>query len=634
MKHLFALLLLSLPLFAADAFHPATPEELAMKDVPWAPGAPAVLLEWSVRHDDEESHATEYRRIKVLKEEGKKYGDVELISIPRIQNVREIRARTISPSGAITDFNGKVYEKVLLRRGGRRLMQKSFTLPDVQPGSILEYRYTVDWPSSQLKTNRWMLQREIPIAKARFWIRPYRKGISSICLTKGLPPDQSPKNLKDRYEFEIENVPPFEEEPMSPPELELKPRLEFFYTSGSASDYWMMFGINYGKLVEEFIGNRAGIRKAAAELTAGAESPREKLQRLYTRVQQLRNLTYENNKTAQEEKKEKLRDADDIEDVLRSGYGDRIDLNRLFAGLARAAGFEADMMLVSSRDESFLSRALPDADQLTSEIVIVKLDGAERFLDPGTPQNRLGLLPWENTNVPGLRIKLKGSGTWLMTPDQPFGNAVTSRSAELQLVDGVLKGSVTISWRGQEALQRRLESRNEDEAANRKRIEDEVKELLPSGSIVKLQTLSFLDATEEPLVATFAVELPNTGSTTGSRTLLPLSIFALAERNPFSAEKRKYAVYYDFQHQVQDAVTLKLPAGFAIESLPKPVTVDSGASYYVAGWTQKDASVKFERTMTVKTIAVAPQDYPILRKFYGDVAAADQTVVVLKSSGS
>ncbi len=60
------LLLLCL-LFAASAFagpspddfRPATPEELALKDVSYSPGAPAVVLDWYVRHDDIDSRSIE-----------------------------------------------------------------------------------------------------------------------------------------------------------------------------------------------------------------------------------------------------------------------------------------------------------------------------------------------------------------------------------------------------------------------------------------------------------------------------------------------------------------------------------------------------------------------------------------------
>ena len=635
MKRLLLLLLLlvvPVALVAAEEFRPPTPEELAMKDVPWARGAAAVVLDWNVRHNDDESWATESVRIKVLTEEGKKYGSVELFYVPMFHTVRELRARTIAPNGTITPFTGRIYEKPVVKGGGIRWMQKTFTLANVEPGSIIEYRYTNTWPLTQLRTDRWMLQREIPIARASFWIKPYRQNVSSICTTKGLPPDKKVVTFKDHFEFTIEKMAPFESEPLSPPETELKPRVEFFYTSGDATDYWLRFGKERGETIEAFIGDRAAIRKAAAEIIAGADSDEEKLRRLYTRVQQLRNRTFEKEKTEQETEKEKLRESDHIAEVLRVGYGYRSELNQLFIGLARAAGFEADAVLVSCRDEYFLSRSTPDARQLPGTIAVVKTGGAERFLDPGTPKNPYGLLSWDISAAPAIRLKPKTSGTWITTPDLPYTNAVTSRSADVRLADGALKGTATITYRGQEALIRRLESLNEDESENRKRLEKEAKALFPEGSVVRLTDVRNLDATDDPLIVSLDIELPNLAAVTGSRVLLPLSLFTTTAANPFVTERRKYPVYLRYQQQVHDRVTLHVPAGFAVENVPKNATADVGACGYSTSWKEATDEVTFERRLTLKTVIVTPEYYAPLRKFYGDVFTSDQATLVLKRS--
>jgi hypothetical protein len=74
---LFVSVLFAAQAFAAwgkqDYFHAATPEELAMKNLPSAPGASAAILEILQRQDDEASTETEYVRMKIFTDEGKKY---------------------------------------------------------------------------------------------------------------------------------------------------------------------------------------------------------------------------------------------------------------------------------------------------------------------------------------------------------------------------------------------------------------------------------------------------------------------------------------------------------------------------------------------------------------------------------
>ena len=619
---------LSLSAFAADEFKPATPEELALKDVSWAPGASAVVLEWTVKHDDESSYANEYLRIKVLSEDGKKYGDVEILSIPRYHAVKGIEARTIRPEGTIVKFEGKIYDKTVIKRGGVKLLQKSFTLPDVQPGSILEYRHTVTWPTTDLRTNRWALQREIPILKASLNIRPART-VRSLCTTKGLPAELKPVRDKEWFRLNLDKVAAYVEEPYSLPEQEVKPRLEFFYVRGNASDYWIQIGEIFGKFAEDFIGNRSGIKKVAQELTADAQDDETKLRKLYARVQELRNLSYERDKTEAEEKREKLRDRNHVEDVLKNGYGYRGELNRLFVALARSLGYDASIALVSERDDVFFSRELPDVDQLEGELAVITIDGKDRFFDPGTPYARYGLLSWENTNVPALRLSRKG-GTWIETPSQTYAAAQTARAANLELDGDTLKGMVTITYRGQEALVKRLEARNEDQAANTKRFEDELKKHFADGSVVKLKNIQHLTDTDQPLVVQYDVELPHLVSETPSRTLIPTSVFAAAEKNPFSSEQRTSPVYFPYESQTEDKVTIKLPESYAVESFPKPVTLDVGGAAYSANWAGTKEAVTFERRMTFKTIAVGASQYKTLRNFFGNALTADQQAVVVR----
>ena len=53
----------------------------------------------------------------------------------------DIHARTIHPDGSIVNFDGKIVEKTTAKANGLQYVAKTFTLPDVRPGSIIEYRY-------------------------------------------------------------------------------------------------------------------------------------------------------------------------------------------------------------------------------------------------------------------------------------------------------------------------------------------------------------------------------------------------------------------------------------------------------------------------------------------------------------
>src|SRR5882724_4121849 len=113
MTRRFLFLSLSLLLAAGNAaarniddFRNATPEELAMKSAPMAPGASAVILDWVQRKDDVDFQQSAYVRIKIFTDEGKKYGDIEIPYNPKYWDLRHVEARVTRPDGTIVSFNG------------------------------------------------------------------------------------------------------------------------------------------------------------------------------------------------------------------------------------------------------------------------------------------------------------------------------------------------------------------------------------------------------------------------------------------------------------------------------------------------------------------------------------------------
>ena len=631
-----ALALLPTALFSAeDFFKTATPAELAMKDVAIAPGASAVVLDWVQRSDDPNSRASEYVRIKVLTDEGKKYGDVSITYFPLVMNVEKLKARMTKPDGTVVPFNGKVYDKLVVKTGGVRMISKTFTLPDVQAGAILEYSYELGIRGNLLLDTPFTIQRELPVLHETIWLRPYTLGgYASFFVYKGLPPGKAPVRNGDHFDLELENVAAFEEEPLAPPERWVKPTVYFYYTSGStatAEAVWKQAAKSYSESIEGFLSERAAVRDAAQQAIAGATTPEEKLRKLYARAQQVRNLTFEPEKTEQEERE--LRENRSAIDVLKNGYGWRDEINRFFVSLARAAGFEANVVRIGDRSEGFLSKKLPLRRQLNNEIAEVMVDGKERLLDPATPYAPFGMLSWEKTNVSGLIVMKKFDGpVWMEIPQDGPDAAQLKRVAKLHLDGDTLKGHVVVTYTGHEAMAVRRSQRNHDDATAKKNVEEDIKGWFFNGSAVKLTQLTGLRDVEAPLVAELDVELPTTGAVTGSRALMPLAVFSTAAKSPLSSERRKNDIYFHHQYRVDDDVTLDVPPGYAVEAIPSPHAKDLGGLTFSEQVQQTPAALHLTRSLAVKTISIDVGQYSLVRDFFKQVATADQDQVVLKKA--
>lgn len=608
-------------------FRPATPEELALKDVPFAPGAPAVVLDWVEVDEDPLSVSSEYYRIKVLTEEGKKYADVEVryfAGYPAYGRVTDVSARTIQPDGTIVPFDGKVYDKVVYKSGGVRVRAKTFSLPAVQVGSILEYRYQRRWSDNLLMPTYWAIQRDIPVLRARMSLRPYdTKGqYTSYFTYHNLPQGKVPTlSKRQTYDLELTDVPPFQVEELAPPEDSLKTRVNFYYAWRTMDPlkFWNVKSAEWNKAIESFIGRPSA---QLAQPLAG-KTPMETLQNIYAKVQTFRNLSFEDEANAAEKK--------NVAEVMAKGEGYRNEITRAFVAYARAAGLEANIVRVAPRDQFFFAPNIPDEEQVHAEIAVVTIDGKPSYFDPGTPTAPFGIVSWEKSTVPGVRIGKGASAQFQTVADQAPDAAVMRRSADLRLNGDVLEGTVTATFTGQEALRRRLRTWGEEDAERTKDLEDEAKGWFPSGATVKLKEVTGAKSHAEPLVATFDVTLPNLVSAAGSRTVLPISVFASSAKNPFAPATRTHSIYFPFLRQEEDSVKVTLPESLSLAAVPPPAKLNAGALQYDNEVKQDGNAIVFKRNMSVHTMFVEPQYYRPLRNFFASMVAADQKPLVLVS---
>jgi hypothetical protein len=106
--------------------------------------------------------------------------------------------------------------------------------PDVQVGSIIEYRYRHDFQSGYVFNSHWILSQDLFTKDAKFSLDPYRAFELRYSWPIGLPTGtEGPKDERGKIRLESRDVPAFVTEEYMPPENELKFRVDFIYVSDS-----------------------------------------------------------------------------------------------------------------------------------------------------------------------------------------------------------------------------------------------------------------------------------------------------------------------------------------------------------------------------------------------------------------
>ena len=273
-------------------------------------------------------------------------------------------------------------------------------------------RYTIEGAFS-IPTAHWTLNHELFTRRARFSLRPFLN--ARLDWTRWLlPEDVAPRRQAGgTIKLEVKNIQAFQEEQYLLPEDVLKSRVDFFYCFGfrGSTDsewFWNRQGKQRAEKEEKFIGKAKGVRRAVARVISPNDPPEIKLRKLYAWAQRVRNLGYERRRTEKEKKREALKDNKSVEDVLKRGYGSPWDINRLLVALARAAGFDAAVVMLASGDNRVFREDLPDFGQLNAHVVQVRLGAKGIFLDPATPHCPFSVLSWEQAGVQGLRLMKDG----------------------------------------------------------------------------------------------------------------------------------------------------------------------------------------------------------------------------------
>lgn len=625
-------------------FQPVSPDELKMTSEPKAPGAPAIILFREVDRDDRgrTAHEDVYFRIKILTEEGRKYADIEIPFYKQEGDVVNIHARTIEPDGTIVNFSGKAFNKEIVKARGVKYLAKTFTLPDVRVGSILEYYYTTDLSENFIFDSHWILSNELFTASAKFSLKPYTSDYTRWSvrwrwnhLPAGTsPPVEGPDHV---ISMETSNVAAFHTEDYMPPENEVKSRVDFIYTDDiperDPDKFWKKVGKKRNDQLENFIGKRKAMEGAVASIVSASDTPDVKLQKIYTRVQQIRNTSYEVEKTEQEQKREKEKSPDNVEDIWKKQYGNGQQLTWLFLALARAGGFDASGMWLADRQNYFFFPQAMDAQRLDANVVVVKINGKDVFFDPGAAFTPFGMLPWVETGVRGLKLD-KDGGTWLDTSLPAATDSAVRRKAELKLSDtGDLEGKLEVTYSGLEAWQRRVSERLADEAERRKFLEDELKEAIPVACEVELTNQPDWKSSSPFITAEFSMKVPGWVSAAGRRALFPVGLFSAPEKHLFDHAERVHPVYFEFPFQRADDISIDLPLGWQIATVPQPQRLDAKAIIYNLNATNDKGTLHVNRTLNVDILLLPAESYPNLRKIFQIVRTGDEQQVILLPGG-
>jgi hypothetical protein len=642
---------LLLPSIRAADWLPVDPADLALKAPKVEKEADAEAIFWDVRVDDDPLGAefatawTQYIRIKIYNDRGRDSQSTVTLPYSLFRGsdpITEIAGRTIKPDGTIMELKKEaLLERVAVKAGGIKVVTKSFTLPAVAAGSIIEYRWR------QIRSIREYLplyfQREIPVWEVHYHIKPF-PGILMRYRQFQFAHTLLAREQDGFYGVGASNMPAFHEEPMMPPQNELIAWMLVYYTDDKKlqpGPYWQSVAKDYYQwlMPSVLLKPNDAIRKTSQTAISDAATAEEKLVRLVNFCRTSIKNTADDTSDLTSEQRIVAKRNKSPGDTLKHGMGTGMDINLLFASLALAAGFDVRLARLSDRSFKFFDVNFLEPYFLPRYNVAVKLDEDWRFFDPATRFVTPGMLSWQEEGAAALLIDPK-EARFVETPMSGPEKSVTRRVAKLRLSnEGTLEGDVEVSLIGHANVE---EKRMHAADSPQEVTEELIKSIEERFSTAELSNVKVENLTDplSPLRYIYHIKVPGYAERVGRRLVMQPAYFHRNGPPMFPNSTRIHPICFKFPWSEEDEVAIETPPGFVLDHAEAPVSLRIGeAGDYIVrlGVAADGRTLVYQRKFVMGkngVIMFPAGSYEQLKKVFDTVREQDNHAVLLREEAA
>lgn len=565
------------PLNAQDRdWRPITAGELSAKTPVVEPDADAEASFWEVRVDDSaagELALKHYVRVKIFTERGREEFSKHDVVFPKGTKIKDVEARVTRPDGTVTFLKkDDVLEREIIKANGFKIKAKSFALPGLEIGSIVEYRYKEVIENGEANM-RLVFQREIPIQTISYFVKPFAGGLGMGYHSFNTGNTKFEKDKDGFYRATMTNLPAFKEEPSMLPDDEIRSWIYIYYTRDKFKDsdeYWKTISKTFYEYSKNSMKPSDEVKAATSQAIAGATTDDEKLHGIYDFAKsQIKNITFADNVSDDERKK--TLPGRSATDILKTRIATAGDIDVLFGAMARAAGYDARVALSGDRNDLFFDPRIPNLRlMLNSTAIAVKVGDGWRFFSPASYFSSYGMLSWNEEGQTALVTDPKEL-VWQAIPLAPAEKSMEKRTGKFRLSeDGTLEGEARIEFTGHVGAGYKNRNRGASSVVQELFVKNLVKSAVLGTAEVDSISIENAKDPEKPIVFTFKVRVPGYASRTGKRIFFQPNVFERSSKPRFVSGSRRSDVYFSYPYAEEDEIEIELPAGYKLESADSP----------------------------------------------------------------
>ena len=313
--------------------------------------------------------------------------------------------------------------------------------------------------------------------------------------------------------------------------------------------------------------------------------------------------------------------------VAEKKYGDCKALTNYMISLLQEAGVKADYVEVNAGKRLMYHGLYEDfPDQAFNHVICCVPDGKDSIWLETTDQTiSCGYLSSFTGNRKAFLIDESG-GHIVNTPSYTSEDNQQRRNIQATIdSEGNLTAKVDTRYKGfeQDDLQLKINSESNE------KLMDGLKEAfdLPTYDINNFhydEQKGTIPAVDEKITIT----APGYAIISGKRLFIMPDLLTRNSTQLISASKRKYAIEYPFSFIQADSLTIQIPSGYSVESMPHDVTINNKFGTYRISYTVTDDHIYLNRYYERSAGKFPATDYQDLSQFYDQMFSADRKKIV------
>ncbi len=511
--------------------------------------------------------------------------------------------------------------------------EKRFAFPDVEVGSILEYKYK---KVSQRYTfpDGWNFQSDIPSLHSEITANIQVQDLDYRVLLQGdrlMTKYQQLMGKEHVSTWSLDNIPALVDEPFVANYYDYAEKLRFqlagYKKAGStvySSSEYKTLMTDWDKLSEELLTNdsyrnflnRGGrAENMLSQIIANTDSEITKVQKIYKYIQT--NFTWNGEHQIFPEQL--------FNKFLDSKQGSSAEINLLLTLLLQEANLKAAPALISTRSHGKVQQTAAILTQFNQALACVTVDNKDILLNATDPLRPYQLLDEQDLNWSALVLE-KPKSRWIKIEQAAMAKQTVYADINLENPAKPLY-NFSVRYEGYEAIG----TRKTFHKLGQQKFLDQQKTLLNDKKLIKFEQEN-QDKPEEALTHKYQLELDEASDSQSRTIYFQPVLWHPFQENPFKGTKRNLPIELDYPSSFQFILNLRIPEGYEVQELPKPTLVslpdNMGTFRYQA--TVKDSQLQLFTNVQFKTVFIPAYYYSPLQQFYDQVIGKYKEMVVLK----